>query len=660
MQDILGLQLGLTNALRSGHVWLDVVICMLIPIIIGWVHRSQERWMRTFLTRCMQRIPAKSYNQITVSKHVFIRQSTLYHMPSELCSAALYETIFQHVGDDIRQNGPCQVKEVIPNWEIVTETDGKLMNFTFRPPHDVWIQNVSELEGMELRFRYNEIGGNIDQGTRGNHFLDIRSMELSTQDMLIRVKCLHKKRLDSISHRTENVLYVSRIRKWSRNTVCVTAQERQDCKSFDTVFFPHKTELITRLNAFQSNPKETQLGILLSGPPGTGKTSAVMAIAKHLKRHIVNLDLSAMKHNDDFFDIMHNVNYDMLNHGTCSVWKPNKVVFVMEDVDAGCAAVLKRDKFTVTSCSTSDMWSVLAKLGFRTPFEYHDSLDIFSCVEQTMDTNLDECFPLLSKKLRSLNDVIHESVISYMAGHIRDRDLIGKRNQVYLASGLSEENFNFTWEKMFAPQGDHISFYIFILFGLLFSILDVMATSYKCGQNVHSNIVMLLLGSIPNILQLESLISKYVTLNHEDMGLMFNTVAFVNDHLSSPHASCVVESSSSTQKLTLDGILNVLDGSMPVKDRVFITTTNRENILDPALLRPGRVDVALKMHHLDLKSAIDMIRYWFDCEISEKDLMAHLEPLFARRRITGAELEQACRSQSNVENAVKSLLTNNK
>lgn len=48
-------------------------------------------------------------------------------------------------------------------------------------------------------------------------------------------------------------------------------------------------------------------------------------------------------------------------------------------------------------------------------------------------------------------------------------------------------------------------------------------------------------------------------------------------------------------KITLSGLLNVLDGALSPDGRVIIMTTNHPERLDPALLRPGRVDYRLEI-----------------------------------------------------------------
>ena len=56
---------------------------------------------------------------------------------------------------------------------------------------------------------------------------------------------------------------------------------------------------------------------------------------------------------------------------------------------------------------------------------------------------------------------------------------------------------------------------------------------------------------------------------------------------------------SSNTKLTLSGLLNALDGVGAPEDCIVVMTTNHPEALDPALIRPGRVDYRLEFQNAD-------------------------------------------------------------
>ncbi len=60
-----------------------------------------------------------------------------------------------------------------------------------------------------------------------------------------------------------------------------------------------------------------------------------------------------------------------------------------------------------------------------------------------------------------------------------------------------------------------------------------------------------------------------------------------------------VPSTSNTGRLSLSGLLNILDGVASQEGRVLIMTTNHLEKLDKALIRPGRVDMIVKFDKAD-------------------------------------------------------------
>jgi chaperone BCS1 len=63
--------------------------------------------------------------------------------------------------------------------------------------------------------------------------------------------------------------------------------------------------------------------------------------------------------------------------------------------------------------------------------------------------------------------------------------------------------------------------------------------------------------------------------------------------------------------VTLSGLLNVLDGVHAPENVVYVMTTNKVESLDPALLRPGRIDYRLYMGEASESQRIELYRRFF-------------------------------------------------
>lgn len=81
---------------------------------------------------------------------------------------------------------------------------------------------------------------------------------------------------------------------------------------------------------------------MLHGPPGTGKTSLIKALACHTRRHIINVPLGRIKTNQVLINIMFNQKFSVLNQDMPVCLKYEDVIFVFEDVDAATPIVQRR------------------------------------------------------------------------------------------------------------------------------------------------------------------------------------------------------------------------------------------------------------------------------------------------------------------------------
>ena len=50
---------------------------------------------------------------------------------------------------------------------------------------------------------------------------------------------------------------------------------------------------------------------------------------------------------------------------------------------------------------------------------------------------------------------------------------------------------------------------------------------------------------------------------------------------------------------------------MDTPERIVVMTTNHPEILDPALIRPGRIDQKLLLGYMNARNVIEMIKHYF-------------------------------------------------
>ena len=97
------------------------------------------------------------------------------------------------------------------------------------------------------------------------------------------------------------------------------------------------------------------------------------------------------------------------------------------------------------------------------------------------------------------------------------------------------------------------------------------------------------------------------------------------------------------EKVSLSGLLNVIDGPSAREGCVIIMTTNYKEKLDPALIRAGRADVSLEFTHATPQQIYRFYKRFF-----EDDATASFEHLEALRN--GTEYSMADIQQKFIEN----------
>lgn len=156
----------------------------------------------------------------------------------------------------------------------------------------------------------------------------------------------------------------------------------QSSKTFDNIFFKDKTALIKRIDYFQNNKDQYDklgipytFGVLMHGEPGTGKTSAIKAIANYTKRHIIAIPLYKIKDINVLMKLFLNIDID-------GVTVPfEKRIYVLEEIDCnGLKDVVTQRKKQSQEKKTIDSFSKKFQERIMKEFSEEQLENLFSVV----------------------------------------------------------------------------------------------------------------------------------------------------------------------------------------------------------------------------------------------------------------------------------------
>ena len=122
-------------------------------------------------------------------------------------------------------------------------------------------------------------------------------------------------------------------------------------------------------------------------------------------------------------------------------------------------------------------------------------------------------------------------------------------------------------------------------------------------------------------------------------------------------ASFLKDSVPENDKLNLAALLNVLDGVVDTPDRIVIMTSNHPEKLDPALVRPGRINRKLFLGNVKLAQAAAMVRHYFTSGAPlPVAVEARLSAAFVDDVLSPAQVESMCAEHEDMDEMVDALV----
>jgi SpoVK/Ycf46/Vps4 family AAA+-type ATPase len=397
-------------------------------------------------------------------------------------------------------------------------------------------------------------------------------------------------------------------------------------KTFDSLFFKEKDGLLALLDHFLAKTGKYsipgyphKLGLLLHGPPGTGKTSLIKALGQYTGRSIVNIPLTKVTTNSELTSVFFDQRYDVEGMYVPVKLGYKDVIYVMEDVDAASNIVKRRDgQNAARTVHTSDMDLSSAKSLFQMLLESgssecKDVVDILIGKSSRLEK---ESGTLMPQALQS----IARRVTNYPALSLIDAD-----------DPTLEHASNEALEKSYQRKD-----YYSKLDEILVANANAIKSLIESGADVDDEFVDQLLGrrdAFPTATLLADLSGQ---LPGQASGFMSDTMKSVPsplEHDSFPH-ECDTSHNELPQRgkttkvgpsffkpnpdqLSLSGLLNVLDGVVDTPGRIVIMTTNHPEMLDPALIRPGRVDKKLMLGFMRSEDIISMLELYFQTVLTD-------------------------------------------
>lgn len=110
-------------------------------------------------------------------------------------------------------------------------------------------------------------------------------------------------------------------------------------------------------------------------------------------------------------------------------------------------------------------------------------------------------------------------------------------------------------------------------------------------------------------------------------------------------------------QLSLSGLLNFIDGlwSSCGDERLIVFTTNHKDKLDPALLRPGRMDVHIEMSYLTVEAFRILVSNYLDIKVTSHRLFGKIEQLIEEVNVTPAQAAEEL-MRTDIDEALQGLL----
>jgi hypothetical protein len=109
---------------------------------------------------------------------------------------------------------------------------------------------------------------------------------------------------------------------------------------------------------------------------------------------------------------------------------------------------------------------------------------------------------------------------------------------------------------------------------------------------------------------------------------------------------------SQQDNIKLDDLLNLWDGIRENTGRIMIITTNHYDKLDPALIRPGRIDIALNLGNTSRETIAEMYMHYYRSVIDPNDYELIPDRFYSPAEIINIYVSNSTNPQGFIERLI--------
>lgn len=363
---------NISRTLKTGNVIIDTLVAMVIANGIRDSDINLIRYVKliyNFLVRLIRR----KREERSISFKIQVRNITVDRHASVNDIPIEYKAIVHKMDEEqIEYGGIILInRRLQPYYYDDDETDHEDKS-TRGNKYDYLldankIQITSDVYFVQNVSHDNAIGGEKHEINYDEYIIELTSTTLSAKELRNTLDTwIHEYRQYIMQIQIEGLLYITAEganRPDTRNEdVTVPSIEYREYKlvtdkSFDNLFFDDKEELLHRLEVFSNDKEEYKrkgiphnFGLLLHGEPGCGKTSCIKAMAKHMNRHIIEVNLAKIKTTKQLRTVFYE---EIINDMYIPV---DKRIIVMSDID--CMSDIVKQRKGLDNGGASDEKSI--------------------------------------------------------------------------------------------------------------------------------------------------------------------------------------------------------------------------------------------------------------------------------------------------------------